>query len=162
MATARRLSLLLKLTVVLSLALVLAGTTATAAPAEQDLSSAVEATVDRTIDGDSLDVHIDGRRVALGYQDVETPHPGEPCGPEALERNRQLSGDRVLLIEGPAEQFDVRGRRLFRAYSADGGSIAEVLVREGLGRAVRDVPGADGLVALEDEARAAGVGCLWG
>ena len=162
MVSLHRLPLMLCIAVVASLPMIGSGPAVPAATAEQDLSTAVVAKVDRTIEGDSLDVHIDGRRVAVGYEDVETPDPGQPCGRDALERNRQLVGDRILLVENPNAQFDAMGRRLFRAYSADGGSIAETLVREGLGRAVRGVPDADRLVALEDDARAAGLGCLWG
>jgi endonuclease YncB( thermonuclease family) len=161
MASVRRFPLMLSIVVITSVAFVASHPPETLISAEQTLSSAMEATVNRVIDGDSLDVHIDGRRVAVGYEDVETPDPGQPCGREARERNLQLVGNRVLLVEGPTEQFDGLGRRLYRAYAADGGSIAETLVREGLGRAVRSVSGADRLIAMEAEAQAAGLGCLW-
>ena len=67
--------------------------------------SAIPATVSRVIHGDSLDAHVHNRRTAIGYLGAEAPTENEPCGPEALERNRMLAGDRVLLEEDPAHPF---------------------------------------------------------
>jgi endonuclease YncB( thermonuclease family) len=121
-----------------------------------------EADVSRVIDGSTLDASIDGQRVAIGYLGVDTPPANEPCGQQALARNRELAGTRVLLMADPQYEFDIAGRRLYYAFTLDGTSIDEVLVREGLGRAVR-TEGVEGsqLQAAEAEAAAAGIGCVW-
>ena len=124
--------------------------------------SRVEATVNRAIDGNSLDAHLLGNRTAVGYLGVETPAMNQACGQEAQARNRELAGPRVLLEADPNYRFDAIGRSLYYAYTPDGQSIDEALVREGLGRAVRtDAHHGASLVAVEEEARAAGRGCLW-
>jgi micrococcal nuclease len=86
----------------------------------------------------------------------------QPCGQEAFNRNRELVGSRVRLEEDASYQFDEIGRRLYYVFTADGQSIEETLVREGLAHAVR-TDGHRGavLVALQAEAEAAGRGCLW-
>jgi endonuclease YncB( thermonuclease family) len=123
----------------------------------------IEATVTRTIDGDSLDARVSDNRTAVGYLGAEAPPANQPCGQEALARNQELADSQVLLMQDPAYDLDERGRRLFYAYTADGRSIEELLIREGLARAVR-LDGSRGpeLAALQAEAESAGRGCLWG
>jgi endonuclease YncB( thermonuclease family) len=120
------------------------------------------ATVNRVIDGSTLDAQINGIRVAVGYLGVDTPPANQPCGQAALERNRELVGDSVLLMADPTYGFDDIGRRLNYAFTLDGVSIDEVLVSEGLARAVRTeaVEGSQ-LQAAEADAAAAGRGCIW-
>ncbi|HEX2514454.1 MAG TPA: thermonuclease family protein [Chloroflexota bacterium] len=132
------------------------------APSTAALPAPTIATVNRVIDGSSLDAHVDGQRTALGYLGVETDSPREPCGQEALERNRELAGRRVQVQEDPTITFDALGRRLYYVSTLDGESIEETLVREGLARAVRP-EGHRGAVLAEAqaEAQAAGTGCLW-
>jgi len=89
----------------------------------------------RAFTGDSLDTHILGIRVAVGYLGVETRLPNQPCGSEALSRNQQLAGDRVLLEADPHYDVDALGRQLYYTYTADLQLIDEILVREGLGYA---------------------------
>ncbi len=131
-------------------------------PLAVDEAEAIEATVTRVIDGHSLDARVMGNRTAVGYLGVETPNRNAPCGEQALERNRELAAGRVLLEEDWSYQLDDVGRRLFYAYTADGRSIDEILIREGLGRAVRtDARHGALLEAVQAEAQAAGRGCLW-
>jgi endonuclease YncB( thermonuclease family) len=98
----------------------------------------------------------------VGYLGAETAAGNTPCGQVALERNRELAGGRVLLEADAAYEFDTIGRRLYYAFTPDGVSIDETLIREGLARAVRTDAGrgADLLTAQAD-AEAAGRGCLW-
>jgi len=121
-----------------------------------------EAQVTRVIDGSTLDAQVNGMRVPIGYLGVDTPPANQPCGQQALERNRELAGDHVLLMSDPQFEFDAAGRRLYYAFTPDGVSIDEELIREGLGRAVRTeaVEGSQ-LQAAEADAQAAGRGCVW-
>lgn len=124
--------------------------------------TAVEATVTRVIDGSSLDAYVAGRRTAVGYLGIETPNRHEFCGQEAMVRNHELAGTAVLLEDDPSHQFDAIGRRLYYAYTLDGQSIEEILLREGLARAARtDAARGPGLAELQAEAEAGGLGCLW-
>lgn len=132
----------------------------TAADAED---TTIEAFVTRVIDGSSLDAHVLGRRTGVGYLGAETPALNQPCGREALARNRELVGSRVLLREDPSYQIDEIGRRLYYAYTPEGLSIDEALVSEGLARAARiDAAGGTRLATLQAEAEAETRGCLWG
>ncbi|MPZ14508.1 MAG: hypothetical protein GEU73_08810 [Chloroflexi bacterium] len=122
----------------------------------------VEAQVTRVIDGSSLDAVVGGSRIAVAYLGVTTPSPNERCGPEALARNRELAGIRVLLEEDPAHRVDSIGRRLYYAYTPDGRSIDEILVSEGFGRAaLNDGRHAVLLAARETEATQGHLGCIW-
>ncbi|HYW86482.1 MAG TPA: thermonuclease family protein [Chloroflexota bacterium] len=134
-----------------------------AAAQQVDDTPTPEAQVNRVIDGSTLDAQINGIRVPVGYLGIETMEANQPCGQAALERNRELAGDRVLLMSDPLYEFDPLGRRLYYAFTVDGVSIDEVLVREGLAHAVRtDAVEGNTLAAAEAEAAAAGRGCLWG
>jgi endonuclease YncB( thermonuclease family) len=131
-----------------------------APPTEQPL---VEVTVNRVIDGDTLDAQIDGIRTPVGYLGAETPLPNQPCGQEAFARNLELAGEHVLLqADTSFDGLDQRRRRLFYAYTLEGVSIDETLVYEGLARAPR-VESAHGalLSDLETDARDNARGCLW-
>ncbi len=133
-----------------------------AATAQEVDDPAPEATVTRVIDGSTLDAQINGIRVPVGYLGVQTMDANQPCGQVALQRNRELAGNHVLLMTDPQYDFDEFGRRLYYAFTVDGVSIDEALVREGLAHAVR-TDGVEGstLEAAEAEAAAAARGCLW-
>jgi len=131
------------------------------APSLQNIEA--EASVTRAVTGDALDARVNGMRTALGYVGVSAPSPAEPCGAEALARNQELAADHVWLESDPAYEFDARGLRLYYAYTSDGISIEETLIREGFARAERTdgIYGAY-LAQLQADAEASGIGCLWG
>ena len=118
--------------------------------------------VNRVVDGSSLDARVDGNRTLVSYLGVSTPTLSEPCGAEALARNAELVGSGFLAEEDPGYGFDARGRRLYYVFTDDGLSVDEVLIREGLGYAVRtDARHGGALQDAELEAMRAGRGCLW-
>jgi micrococcal nuclease len=97
--------------------------------------------VTQVIDGDTVRIIYEGKETTVRYLLVDTPetnHPrfGEqPLGQEATERNRQLleNADQVEI------EFDVGGRfddynRLLGYFYADGRSVQEQLLEEGLAR----------------------------
>jgi micrococcal nuclease len=113
------------------------------------------------IDGDTIDVRIDGREERVRYYGVDTTERGEDCFSEATDRNEQLAGESVLLLPDERDR-DRNGRLLRYAFTESGESIEAVLIAEGLGYAWRDDGQyRDELIALESQAEAAGVGCLW-
>lgn len=126
-----------------------------------DPSALERATTVKIIDGDTLDVIVDGTEERVRLFGVDTPERGDECFREATDRLRTLAGD-VVLLRRDARNRD-SNRRLLRYVFAPGGvSIDALLVAEGLAVAwTRDGIARDALVALEERARNDGVGCLW-
>lgn len=125
-------------------------------------SELVPATITRVVTGDTLDAQVNGNRTPVGYLGARSPDINQPCGKEAFDRNQELTTQGVLLESDPLYTTDDIHRTLFYAYTADGTSIDETLITEGLARAVRTdaTHGAD-LAAAEADAAAAQRGCLW-
>jgi endonuclease YncB( thermonuclease family) len=111
----------------------------------------------RTIDGDTFE-SAQGQRVRLFG--VNTPERGQPCFSQATERLRQLA-DRSVGVEFGPRQADQYGRLLYYVYTAEGESVDEILVREGLTLAWEgDGQHRDLLVAAEEGAKRDQRGCL--
>ena len=97
--------------------------------------------VTQVIDGDTVRVIYEGKETTVRYLLVDTPetnHPrfGEqPLGQEATERNRQLieNADQVEIEFDVGSRFDDYDRLLGYFY-ADGESVQEQLLEEGLAR----------------------------
>jgi endonuclease YncB( thermonuclease family) len=125
------------------------------------LDSLQEAEVHEVIDGDTIDVLIDGILARVRYFGVDTPERGRICYRESLDRNAQLLGDTVLLLPDVRDQ-DEGGRLLRYVFLPDGTSVDATLVAEGFGEAwTRDGRYRDQIVELQKEAEAAQRGCLW-
>ena len=119
------------------------------------------ATVEKVIDGDTIDVLIEGNRQRVRYYGIDAAEEGEKCYQEATERNRQLLGTTVRL-EADARNEDKYGRLLRYVFTNDGISADAALVSEGLAKAWRE----DGrylgrLTTLETYAHEQRTGCLW-
>ncbi len=119
------------------------------------------ARVVHVVDGDTIDVEIDGRQERIRYYGIDTPERGDPCFSEATARNDELVDGTVLLLPDARER-DRSGRLLRYVFDAQGQSVDARLIAEGYAHAWRE-DGAyrDQLVALEDQTRADAVGCLW-
>ena len=129
---------------------------------QADAQAPRAALVTRVIDGSTLDAQVEGARTPVGYLGVDTPGLNEPCGMQALQRNLELTANGVLLEADPLYRLDDRRRQLFYAYTADGISIDETLIHDGLGRAARtDAAHGVDLAAAEADAAASTAGCLW-
>ncbi len=122
-----------------------------------------QATVVRVIDGDTIDVMLDGEQRTIRYYGIETPANGKKCSGEAKARNTELLGATVRLEPDPnAGDQDEQGRLLRYVFNEDGLSIDAVLVSEGLATARTDARKyRDRLVIYETDARQDKVGCLW-
>lgn len=124
-------------------------------------SNAERATVTRIIDGDTIDVMINGVVQRIRYFGVDTPERGQACFSEATERNRALAGQTVLLIPD-VRNVDPYGRLLRYALTSDGVFIDATLVSQGYGRAwTRDGSYRSRIIALENQAVSSHTGCLW-
>jgi endonuclease YncB( thermonuclease family) len=130
-------------------------------PAGMELARLPSARVTEVIDGDTIEVLLDGQRLRLRYFGVDTPERGDKCYREALDRNQALLAETVLLL-ADGRDTDRFGRLLRYVFLSDGTSVDATLVAEGFGRAWRDDGRyRDQIVGLEAEAEAADRGCLW-
>lgn len=86
-------------------------------PAESppsSISSSVKQTarVIRVIDGDTIEVDIQGRLYRVRYLGIDAPESNQPFGPEATAKNRELVGGKTVLLEKDVSETDRYGRLL--------------------------------------------------
>jgi micrococcal nuclease len=121
------------------------------------------------VDGDTIDVEIEGRRERVRYIGINTPetkHPMrgvEPYGPEAAEANTRLVAGQTVQLEWDVERRDRYGRLLAYVYVGDTMINAE-LVRQGYAQVATFPPNVkyqELFLKLQREARGAKRG-LWG
>ncbi len=119
----------------------------------------------RIIEGDTVEIRIEGRQVGVGFVGIQAPMGNTPCGRLAMSQLAGLlaRGLRLEEDEDLSLAFDERGRRMYHALSkATGASLEAALVRAGYARSSGRGRDRALLNALEAEARAAKRGCLWG
>jgi micrococcal nuclease len=118
--------------------------------------------VDRVIDGDTFDVRDGDATLRIRVFGLAAPERNERCGSEATAELRRLVADRVRLLPDARLQ-DQYGRELRYVFTPDGRSIDAASVADGAAHAWHE-DGAyrDTLTRLEEQARQAGAGCLWG
>ena len=115
----------------------------------------------RVIDGDTIDVLIDGVRTRIRYLQMNTPERDEPCFREATQANAELVEGQTVRLVPDKELVDPFDRLLRYIY------VGELLVNralvEGGYAEVALYPPNDAhyeeFVRLEAEAAAAGRGC---
>jgi len=129
---------------------------------------ALEGTVTRIVDGDTIHVDVGGRIEKVRYIGVNTPemhHPRrgeEPGGRAATAINRELVGGRRVRLELDTQARDRHGRLLAYVWVADTMVNAE-LVRRGFAQVMTIPPNVrhqSMFLKLQREAREAGRG-LW-
>lgn len=127
------------------------------------------AVVKRVVDGDTIEVSLDGEEEDVRYIGIDTPEsvvPGEPVecfGKAASAENERLVGGETVRLEFDRERRDQYGRLL--AYVHVGGTfVNRVLVERGYATTLEIEPNtsrAADLERLEVEAGRRGAG-LWG
>lgn len=93
------------------------------------------ALVTRVIDGDTIEVEMNGDRYQVRYIGVDSPEGGQPFSKEATQANQQMvEGQTVELVKDVSEtdQYD---RLLRYVYLEDGTLVNAILVRVGYARA---------------------------
>ncbi len=115
----------------------------------------------RVIDGNTLEVRINGNQVGIGILGVDAPQGNTPCGREARDLLTNILKLGLLrLEEDSSESFDERKRRMYNP-SVLGRSLALEMAKAGVaringkGRLLAD------LLRAEAEARTARRGCVW-
>ena len=120
-------------------------------------------TVSYIVDGDTIDVIIDGLEYRVRYIGIDTPERDMPYFDQATQANRELvEGQTVLLVKDVSET-DRFGRLLRYIYLPDGTFVNAELVVSGYALAATfppDVAFADLFSRLQEEARQNGRG-LW-
>jgi len=106
-------------TTLLCLVLLLAGSlSACKSIPSQPANTPVQAKVIRVIDGDTIEVGIQGSLYKVRYIGIDTPevvHPPEPAeyfSKEASEKNRELVDGRTVRLEKDVSETDEHGRLL--------------------------------------------------
>ncbi len=122
------------------------------------------AVVQTIIDGDTIDVELNGTVYRVRYIGVDTPERGQPFYAEATQANRDMvAGQEVILVKDVSET-DQYGRLLRYIYLPDGTFVNAELLRQGYAQIVTyppDVAMQAEFQAIQAEARTAGRG-LWG
>ena len=128
------------------------------------------AIVTHVVDGDTIDVTINGTPATIRYIGIDTPESKKPRTPiqcfalEAAELNAQLVTGQSLTLERDKSNVDRYGRLLRYAYLPDGRMVNEELVKVGAAFAKRYKPDTKYAVQLDavmKTAQTAGLG-LWG
>jgi endonuclease YncB( thermonuclease family) len=120
------------------------------------------ARVTYVVDGDTIEVEMNGSTFRVRYIGVNTPETDEACYAEASAANAALvDGQNVILVRDVSET-DRFNRLLRYIYLTDGTSVNERLVREGWAEAVEYRPDTRFTAQyreIEIEAAANGRGC---
>ena len=122
------------------------------------------AEVIKIVDGDTIDVEIEGETYRLRYIGMDTPERDRPFYAEATEANRQLVEKQTVYLEKDVSETDRYGRLLRYVYLQDGRMVNAELMRQGFAQAATfppDVKYQETFTRLQREAREAGRG-LWG
>jgi endonuclease YncB( thermonuclease family) len=119
------------------------------------------ATVTRIIDGDTIDVSMNGETFRVRYVGMNTPESDQACYSEARQANALfVQGQTVRLVKDVSET-DQYGRLLRYIYVGDL-FVNRALVEQGYAEVVSYPPDTaqfDAFKRLEDEAKAANRGC---
>jgi micrococcal nuclease len=129
----------------------------------------VEALAIRAVDGDTIEVEIEGESYKVRYIGIDTPelhHPTKPVeyyAQEAYEKNRELVEGKTVFLEKDVSETDQYDRLLRYVYVGDT-FVNAYLVQQGYALVSTyppDVKYQERFLELQREAREAGRG-LWG
>ena len=150
----------------LILVLCAAGSLAAQAPAPPDPPSQFTVSRVRVIEADTLEVWVNGIRLAVGVVGIKAPPGNTSCGKQAIAVvSDLLAGATFFDTDSGAPGLDKRFRRRYRVTTPNGQSLATELAREGLAdpeqadAKARDFPD---IVAAATGARNEQRGCLQG
>ena len=130
---------------------------------------AIEALATRAVDGDTIEVEIEGESYKVRYIGIDTPelhHPTKPVeyyAQEAYEKNRELVEGKTVFLEKDVSETDQYERLLRYVYVGDT-FVNAYLVEQGYALVSTyppDVKYQERFLELQREAREAGRG-LWG
>jgi endonuclease YncB( thermonuclease family) len=118
----------------------------------------------RVIEADTLEVWVDGIRLAVGIVGIKAPPGNTPCGKQAIAAVYQmLEGTTFFDADAGRPRLDKRYRRLYRVTTASGRSLAAELASEGLANPDQTDASAQEvaeIAAASNGARSAQRGCI--
>ncbi len=133
-----------------------------AGPSEAPAAPAEEiGPVTRVVDGDTIDVLLDGVNTRIRYLQMNTPERDEPCSREATQANADLVEGKIVRLVADKELVDPYDR-LLRFIYVDDLLVNRVLVEQGFAEVALYPPNDahyEEFLQLEKEAAAAGRGC---
>jgi len=133
----------------------------TAPEPREDMKDAVTAKVLRVVDGDTVDIEVNGERQRVRYIGINTPERNEPCYEQATQANIDLVLGKTVRLVRDKSDTDRYGR-LLRYLFVDDIFVNKVLVEQGHAEAVLYKPDDQYynlLSDLEGVAAEAGLGC---
>jgi micrococcal nuclease len=116
------------------------------APPSQPDVPAVEASLVKVTDGDTIVVRLNGKRERVRLIGIDTPETRhsprgpEPLADEATAALRRLLANANILLRFDAEERDRYGRLLAYVYTHDGEFVNAAMLREGWARPLRIPP----------------------
>ena len=116
------------------------------------------------VDGDTVEIELDGQERRVRYIGIDTPERDEDFYQAATEFNIELVKDKEVVLVRDVSDTDRFGRLLRYVYLADGTHVNEAIIAAGYAVSVTfppDVTFVDTFRSLERQARADGLG-LWG
>ncbi len=108
------------------------------------------------IDGDTVDVALNGAEYRVRYVGVDTPERDEPFYKEASAANRDLVGGKEVILVKDVSDTDRYGRLLRYIYLPDGVFVNAELIANGYARTITfppDVANAEYFAQLQADAR---------
>lgn len=120
-----------------------------------------QAVVTRVIDGDTIDVRLNGQEVRVRYIGVNTPERDESCFSSASEANRALVEGQSVVLTRDRSDTDRYGRLLRFVYVGDV-FVNATLAARGYAESVEyppDITQASLFRELEQQAAANNLGC---
>jgi glucose/arabinose dehydrogenase/endonuclease YncB( thermonuclease family) len=114
----------------------------------------------RVIDGDTVEIYLNGSQVGVGLIGVSAPSAVTPCGKQASAMLKQLSKGGLWLSEDDNLTYDARTRRMYYAQARDLRSVAKELVKSGVALTDGNGKEAKDLKNLEDQAKKSHTGCI--
>ena len=126
-------------------------------------TNTTSAIVNYVVDGDTIDVNINGENYRLRYIGMDTTESGQLYFQEGKDFNAQLVDGKTVYLEKDVNETDRYGRLLRYVYLGDGRMVNEEIVAAGLAYASTyppDVKYQQRLAAAQRSAQTAGRG-LW-
>jgi micrococcal nuclease len=132
------------------------------APRTASSPQVTEATVVRVIDGDTIEVDIEGKLYTVRYIGIDTPEVGRPGAEEATAFNAQLVSGKTVYLEKDVSETDRYGR-LLRYVWVEEAMVNAILVTNGYAQVATyppDVKYQQDFLELQRQAEESGLG-LW-
>jgi micrococcal nuclease len=129
-----------------------------------DVPNGEKATVTKVIDGDTIEVNLNGQTVTVNYIGVGAPEAGACYGTQATAANSSLVNGKRVVLEKDEVDADVNGALWRYVYLLDGRMANEEMMRSGSARTAIERPNIKHLpvlAAFEADAFANKRG-LWG